>query len=71
VEELQKEIPELRGSMLAAMGRIVPSHLLDRGLFDFQSLSVQTGDISEELDLALDRQHILQHPDGGAANMNP
>jgi tRNA 2-thiocytidine biosynthesis protein TtcA len=64
VEELQKEIPELRGSMLAAMGRIVPSHLLDRGLFDFQSLSVQTGDISEELDLALDRQHTRQHLDG-------
>jgi tRNA 2-thiocytidine biosynthesis protein TtcA len=71
LEELQKEIPGLKSSMLAATGRIVPSHLLDRRLFDFQSLSVQTGDISEELDLALDHQHTLQHLEGGTSTMNP
>jgi hypothetical protein len=65
------EIPGLRSSMLAALGRIVPSHLLDRRRFDFQSLSVQAGDISEELDRALDHQHTLQHLDAGAATMNP
>jgi tRNA 2-thiocytidine biosynthesis protein TtcA len=53
IEALQQEIPGLRDSMLAALGKVVPSHLLDRNLFDFLSLSPTTGDIAEELDLAL------------------
>ena len=57
LEELQKEIPGLRGSMLAAMGRVVPSHLLDQRLFDFASRSVQTGNIADELDSALGHAH--------------
>jgi tRNA 2-thiocytidine biosynthesis protein TtcA len=57
LEELQKEIPGLRGSMLAAMGRVVPSHLLDQRLFDFASRSVQTGNIGDELDSALGHAH--------------
>ena len=58
LEDLQKEIPRLRGSMLAAMGRVVPSHLLDQRLFDFASRSVQTGSIADELDSALGHPHI-------------
>jgi len=32
VDELQKEIPDLRSSLLAAMGNVRTSHLLDKGL---------------------------------------
>ncbi len=53
IEELENEIPGLRDSMLAALGKVVPSHLLDRSLFDFIPLSPQTGDIAEELDLVI------------------
>jgi tRNA 2-thiocytidine biosynthesis protein TtcA len=43
LQELAAEIPEVRGSLLAAAGHVVPSHLLDRGLFDFRALSLRTG----------------------------
>ena len=47
MEELEIEMPQLRDSMLAALGRVVPSHLMDSGLFDFMAFRPQTGD--EEL----------------------
>ncbi len=54
VDELEKEIPEVRSSLLAAMGRVVPSHMLDAGLFDFKGLGVaMSGDVAAELDAAL------------------
>ncbi len=37
VEELGKDIPNVRQSLLAAMSNVRPSHLLDRNLFDFLS----------------------------------
>jgi tRNA 2-thiocytidine biosynthesis protein TtcA len=36
VEELGKEIPNVRQSVLNAMGNVRPSHLLDKNLFDFE-----------------------------------
>jgi tRNA 2-thiocytidine biosynthesis protein TtcA len=53
IEDLEKEIPNVRASMLTALGRAVPSHLLDPNLFDFRKLSTGTGDVEAELDLAL------------------
>ncbi len=50
---LERDIPDVRDSMLAAMGRTVPSHLMDRRLFDFLSHAVRTGDVARELDRAI------------------
>jgi tRNA 2-thiocytidine biosynthesis protein TtcA len=53
IAELENEIPHIRASMLNALGKAVPSHLLDHQLFDFKTLGVATGDIETELDLAV------------------
>jgi len=53
VEELEKEIPHVRASMLTALTNAVPSHLLDPTLFDFKALRAATGSVEAELDAAL------------------
>ena len=53
IQELEKEIPNIRSSMLTALGNAVPTHLLDPSLFDFKSLGSGVGDIEAELDLAV------------------
>src|SRR5713101_9927413 len=53
IEDLEKEIPHVRASMLTALSKVVPSHLMDPKLFDFTKLQSGTGDVEAELDLAL------------------
>jgi len=53
IADLEKEIPNVRASMLNALGKVIPSHLLDHELFDFKKLSAGRGDVAAELDLAL------------------
>jgi len=53
IADLEKEIPNIRASMLTALGNAVPSHLLDPNLFDFKNLTPGVGDVQAELDASL------------------
>lgn len=53
ITDLELEIPNIRSSMLTALGNAIPSHLLDHNLFDFKKLKPGTGDVESELDVAV------------------
>jgi tRNA 2-thiocytidine biosynthesis protein TtcA len=54
IGELEKEIPNIRGSMLTALGNAIPSHLLDPKLYDFARLApVSAAEFEAELDAAV------------------
>jgi tRNA 2-thiocytidine biosynthesis protein TtcA len=48
----EKQFPGRVDHVFAALGRLVPSHLMDRKAFDFQSLTVD--DLAVEGDIAFD-----------------
>jgi tRNA 2-thiocytidine biosynthesis protein TtcA len=62
VSELEKEIPNIRASMLTALGNVVPSHLLDPTLFDFKNLRPAGGNVEAELDAALGHTDYTDAP---------
>jgi tRNA 2-thiocytidine biosynthesis protein TtcA len=62
ITELEKDIPNIRSSMLTALGNAVPSHLLDHHLFDFKKLKAASGDVESELDLAVGHTDEGLHP---------
>jgi len=53
ISDLEVEVPNIRASMLTALGNAVPTHLLDPKLFNFKSLSAGRGNVEAELDLVL------------------
>jgi tRNA 2-thiocytidine biosynthesis protein TtcA len=57
ITDLEKDIPNIRSSMLTALGHAIPSHLLDHRLFDFKKLQAASGDIEAELDFAVGHTH--------------
>lgn len=57
ITDLEKNIPNIRSSMLTALGNAIPSHLLDHQLFDFRKLKAASGDVESELDLAVGHTH--------------
>src|SRR5205807_8117932 len=46
VAELEREISNVRASMLTAIGNVIPSHLLDPSLFGFRSLPRSAGHVA-------------------------
>ncbi len=48
INDLAEDVPMLRDSMLSALGRVVPSHLMDFGLFDFKKLGTTADDALAE-----------------------
>jgi tRNA 2-thiocytidine biosynthesis protein TtcA len=61
IAELEKEIPLIRNSMLAAMGNVATSHMLDADLYDFKTFQPKAkntnkfiGDVEKELDAVFD-----------------
>jgi tRNA 2-thiocytidine biosynthesis protein TtcA len=62
IAELEKEIPNIRSSMLTALGNAVPTHLLDPDLFDFKSIPSGIGNVEAELDLAIGHVDESQSP---------
>jgi tRNA 2-thiocytidine biosynthesis protein TtcA len=61
LEELEKEIPHIRSSMMTALSNVTGSHLLDTDLYDFENfvplikqLKPLHGNIEKELDAVFD-----------------
>ncbi|MEW6734548.1 MAG: tRNA 2-thiocytidine(32) synthetase TtcA, partial [Acidobacteriota bacterium] len=62
IQELSEEFPKVWTSMFAALGRVIPSHLMDHKIFDFKSLSTGVGDLAAELDAVLAHEQLSTTP---------
>jgi tRNA 2-thiocytidine biosynthesis protein TtcA len=62
IDELEGEIPQIRNSMLKALGNISPSQLMDPTCFDFRLFQRSSSSLADELDAALGHEHDPAHP---------
>jgi tRNA 2-thiocytidine biosynthesis protein TtcA len=62
IKDLESEFPKVWTSMFAALGRVIPSHMMDHKLFDFKQLSPGVGDLSKELDAVLAHSELDSEP---------
>ena len=61
LREWEKRFPGRVESIFSALTRVTPSHLLDRGLFDFTGLRA-TGEPDADGDIAFDLDPVMQVP---------
>jgi tRNA 2-thiocytidine biosynthesis protein TtcA len=61
LREWEKRFPGRVESIFSALTRVTPSHLLDRGLFDFTGLRA-TGEPDADGDIAFDLDPVMQAP---------
>lgn len=74
IEDLEKEIPLIRNSILGAVGNVATSHLLDTELYDFarflpkaKNTNKFIGDVERELDAVFD--HSEENLIGGGLSL--
>jgi tRNA 2-thiocytidine biosynthesis protein TtcA len=66
LQSWQKQQPGRLENIFNALARVVPSHLMDRSLFDFQGLKA-TGIPDANGDVAFDAQESCEGPAGGGS----
>lgn len=63
LEDIERRMPGRKDTMIRALGNARPSHLLDRKLFDFASISGQGGGVTAADGGGAEFQHRLEHAD--------
>ena len=66
IHEWERQYPGRIDNMLTAMGKVVPSHLMDRNLFPFGTLKA-TGLVSADGDRAFDEEPCAPSPGSTSA----
>ena len=72
LNELEKEIPHVRASIIAALSRVTPSHLLDQDLYDFKNFQAklkQSGTLHGSVEAELDQVFDHSEPEISFANL--
>ncbi|MBA2339846.1 MAG: tRNA 2-thiocytidine(32) synthetase TtcA [Pyrinomonadaceae bacterium] len=62
IGDLETDIPNIRSSMMTALGNVAPSHLLDTNLFDFKNFAPAVGNVEAELDAAIGHVNRIEQP---------
>ncbi len=70
VREWEKKYPGRTDNMLTAMGKVVPSHLMDRNLFPFTTVRAEGRPVADG-DIAFDEEPCGPPPGAAAANASP